>query len=80
VFECIDGDIFDYAAQAFASPVNCVGIMGKGLALQLKQRYPMNYTFYEQACKQGRVQLGYTLADHATAARNPGLGGLVDVV
>lgn len=61
MFEYINGDIFNSSAQALVNPVNCVGVMGKGLALQFKQHYPMNYTFYRQACNQGRVRPGHML-------------------
>jgi O-acetyl-ADP-ribose deacetylase (regulator of RNase III) len=37
------GSIFDSDAEALVNPVNCVGVMGKGLALQFKEKYPKNY-------------------------------------
>ncbi len=50
------GDIFQSDARALVNPVNCVGVMGKGLALQFKQKFPANFQAYAAACKQGQVQ------------------------
>ncbi|WP_345721800.1 macro domain-containing protein [Herpetosiphon gulosus] len=43
---------------ALVNPVNCVGVMGKGLALQFRQTFPANYQAYVKACRVGEVQLG----------------------
>ena len=52
------GDIFDSQAQTLVNTVNCVGIMGKGIALEFKKRFPDMYKDYEQRCKEGKVKLG----------------------
>ena len=52
------GNILESEAEALVNTVNCVGVMGKGIALQFKQRFPRNYKFYERACKDGDVRLG----------------------
>ena len=39
----IRGDLFESGCQALVNPVNCVGVMGKGLALQFRHRSPANY-------------------------------------
>lgn len=46
------GDIFDYAYidTAVAHGVNCVGLMGAGLALQMRRRYPEMYRIYQLMC------------------------------
>ncbi len=54
----ITGDIFKVEAEAIVNTVNCVGIMGRGLALQFKIRYPENYNEYYDACKKNKVQPG----------------------
>jgi O-acetyl-ADP-ribose deacetylase (regulator of RNase III) len=61
MIEYLSGDILESEAQALVNPVNCVGVMGKGLALQFKQRYPANFIFYEQACAEGCVRPGHML-------------------
>ena len=40
------------------NPVNCVGVMGKGLALQFKRAFPGNFEAYVSACMSGDVRLG----------------------
>ncbi len=52
------GDIFAEDVEAIVNTVNCVGVMGKGLALQFKRRYPQNFDDYVVACNQGRVRPG----------------------
>ena len=52
------GNILEVEAEALVNTVNCVGVMGKGIALQFKNKYPQNFKFYERACKDGDVQLG----------------------
>jgi O-acetyl-ADP-ribose deacetylase (regulator of RNase III) len=45
------GDIFADDAEALVNPVNCFGVMGKGLALEFKQRFPKNFKAYELYCE-----------------------------
>ena len=52
------GDIFDCDVEALVNPVNCVGVMGKGLAAQFKRKYPRNFEVYRQYCKQGLIKCG----------------------
>ena len=52
------GDIFSSNATAIVNTVNTEGIMGKGLALQFKKRFPDNFKAYEKACKDGHVSIG----------------------
>lgn len=56
--EVIKGDIFQSRAQTLVNTVNCVGIMGKGLALEFKKRFPGMYQDYVKRCKKGQVRLG----------------------
>ena len=44
--------------DAIVNAVNCVGVMGKGIALQFKHRWPANFTEYTAACKAGKVRPG----------------------
>ena len=48
-------------AEALVNTVNTVGIMGKGIALQFKERFPMNFKIYSDACKKGEMQVGKML-------------------
>lgn len=44
--------------DAIVNTVNCVGVMGKGIALQFKNKWPANFTAYAAACKAGQVRPG----------------------
>lgn len=51
-------DILKEDAEAIVNTVNCVGVMGRGIALQFKKAYPANFKSYVAACKKGEVQPG----------------------
>lgn len=52
------GNLLEADVDAMVNTVNCVGVMGKGIALQFKQAYPENYRAYRQACEAGNVKPG----------------------
>ena len=52
------GDLFESQAEALVNAVNCVGVMGKGIALQFKQRFPENFQLYDVACAFREVKTG----------------------
>lgn len=52
------GDILASDAEALVNTVNCVGIMGRGIALQFKNKFPENFKAYAAACERGDVQPG----------------------
>lgn len=52
------GDLFDANVQTLTNTVNCVGVMGKGIALQFKKRFPAMFSDYADRCEQGEVKLG----------------------
>ena len=54
----IIGDIFKSKAQTLVNTVNCVGVMGKGLALEFKKRFPNMFKDYLIRCRKREVQLG----------------------
>lgn len=53
-----EGDIFESKCQTLVNPVNCVGVMGAGLALAFKKRFPAMFLDYQDRCKRHQVQLG----------------------
>ncbi len=65
------GDIFQQSSEAIINPVNCVGVMGKGLALQFKQKFPDNFREYAQACREGRVLPGKMLVHKTYSGEHP---------
>jgi O-acetyl-ADP-ribose deacetylase (regulator of RNase III) len=52
------GDLFESSAQTLTNTVNTVGVMGKGIALGFKKRFPVMYEDYVQRCERGDVRLG----------------------
>ena len=52
------GDIFTENAEALVNSVNCVGVMGRGIALQFKNRFPENFKAYAKACERNEVRPG----------------------
>ncbi len=52
------GDLFKSQAQTLVNAVNCVGVMGKGIALEFKKRFPAMYSDYVERCRSGRMQPG----------------------
>lgn len=56
--ETLRGNLLTADAEALVNSVNCVGYMGKGIALQFKKAFPENFTEYQKACKAGLVRPG----------------------
>ncbi len=52
------GNILKDNSDAIINTVNCVGVMGKGLALQFKNNFPENFQLYKAACDKGLVKTG----------------------
>jgi O-acetyl-ADP-ribose deacetylase (regulator of RNase III) len=55
------GNLLDANTQALVNTVNTVGVMGKGIALQFKAKFPVNFKAYAAACKKGEVKIGKML-------------------
>ncbi|MFZ2447243.1 MAG: macro domain-containing protein [Syntrophobacteraceae bacterium] len=58
MIEYRSGDILKSGAEALVNTVNCVGVMGRGIALQFKNAFPDNFAAYASACKKGEVKPG----------------------
>lgn len=54
----VSGDFFDHEADVMVNTVNCVGVMGAGVALAFKKKFPAMYESYRAACKAGAVRPG----------------------
>ena len=54
----INGNIFNSKCQTIVNTVNCVGVMGKGIALVHKLRYPKMYEEYKIHCKSKLIKTG----------------------
>lgn len=60
------GDLFLDDADALVNTVNCVGVMGKGVALEFKRRWPENYKAYKKACDAKVLRPGTMLIHELT--------------
>ncbi|MCE2465429.1 MAG: macro domain-containing protein [Dehalococcoidia bacterium] len=65
------GDIFEEDVEALVNSVNCVGVMGRGIALQFKNRFPGNFKAYSEACKKNEVRPGQMFVYETGALTNP---------
>lgn len=52
------GDLLKEKVDAIVNTVNCVGVMGKGIALQFKKKWPQNFKAYQNACKKKEIKPG----------------------
>lgn len=57
----VTGNLLDAPTEALVNTVNTVGVMGKGIALQFKERFPQNFKVYADACKRGTFKIGQLL-------------------
>jgi hypothetical protein len=81
----VEGDMFFSRMHTLTVSVNCVGIMGKGLASRAKYQFPDVYVFYQDLCRKRRLQMGkpclykressfdYQLADEPSTLSNGNL-------
>ena len=58
MIELASGDILKDESEAIVNTVNCVGVMGRGIALQFKNAWPKNFKAYEAACARKELQPG----------------------
>jgi O-acetyl-ADP-ribose deacetylase (regulator of RNase III) len=54
----VEGDLFQSPAKVLVNPVNTAGVMGKGLALEFKRRYPAMFREYQVLCKKKQLDVG----------------------
>jgi O-acetyl-ADP-ribose deacetylase (regulator of RNase III) len=65
------GDILQENTEAIINTVNCVGVMGRGIALQFKNRFPGNFKAYYFACKNNEVRPGHMFVHKINEFSNP---------
>jgi O-acetyl-ADP-ribose deacetylase (regulator of RNase III) len=65
------GDILEADAEALVNTVNCVGVMGRGLALQVKRAYPANFNAYAAACERSEIRTGRMFVFDTGELTNP---------
>ena len=54
----IKGNIFTSQCQTLVNTINCVGVMGAGIALECRLRYPTMYSRYVTLCKEQKIDIG----------------------
>lgn len=57
-FKTVERSIFDIPADAFVNTINCVGVMGAGIALEFKKRFPKMYEDYKLQCSKHLIKPG----------------------
>jgi O-acetyl-ADP-ribose deacetylase (regulator of RNase III) len=57
------GDLFQSKAQTLVNAVNCQGVMGAGVALEFRKRWPEMFSRYQQACWDHELQTGHPIID-----------------
>ncbi len=65
------GDILAEDAEALVNTVNCVGVMGRGVALQFRKAFPENFRAYAKACAHREVRPGRMFVFETGALTNP---------
>ena len=58
MIECRDGDLLADRSEALVNAVNCVGVMGAGIALAFRRKFPENFRAYAAACRRNEVAPG----------------------
>ena len=71
MIETTTGDILTADAEALVNTVNCVGIMGRGIALQFRKAFPGNFKAYEAVCKRHELQPGQMFVFETGQLTNP---------
>lgn len=71
MIEFQQGNLLEANVEALVNTVNCVGVMGKGIALQFKQAFPANFQVYQKACKSNSVRPGEMLVVPTGILGNP---------
>jgi O-acetyl-ADP-ribose deacetylase (regulator of RNase III) len=65
------GDILNADAEALVNTVNCVGVMGRGIALQFRKAFPENFKAYKSVCNKKQLHLGTMLVYDLNRYQNP---------
>jgi O-acetyl-ADP-ribose deacetylase (regulator of RNase III) len=71
MIELCRGDVLNASVEALVNTVNCVGIMGRGVALQFRKAFPRNYEIYKAACDRKQLRPGKMLVYELNRLENP---------
>ena len=71
MIEKATGNLLHADVEALVNAVNCIGIMGRGIALQFKNEFPANFAAYRNACKRSEVRPGRMFIFDLNRITNP---------
>jgi len=71
MLELTRGDILKADAEALVNTVNCVGVMGRGIALQFRKAFPENFKAYKSICDKKQLRPGMMLVFDLNRFENP---------
>lgn len=71
MIQTTQGDLLCADTEALVNTVNCVGVMGRGIALQFKRKFAENFKFYKQTCDAGLLRPGRMLVHDYGSLFNP---------
>jgi len=71
MLKLIQGDILKADAEALVNTVNCVGVMGRGIALQFRKAFPENFKLYKSVCDAEQLNPGQVLVCDLNRFENP---------
>jgi O-acetyl-ADP-ribose deacetylase (regulator of RNase III) len=71
MIELKQGDLLHSAAEALVNTVNCVGVMGRGIALQFRKAFPESFAAYKTLCERGGVKPGRMMVYDLGRLSNP---------
>ncbi len=58
MFQIYEGSLFDTEAEAYVNTINCVGVMGAGIAKVFKEKYPLMFMDYRSKCDASLIKPG----------------------
>ncbi len=71
MLQLVKGDILKADAEALVNTVNCVGVMGRGVALQFRKAFPENFKAYKNACDKKQLHPGTMFVYDLNRFQNP---------
>ena len=71
MLQLIKGDILKADAEALVNTVNCVGVMGRGIALQFRKAFPENFKVYKSTCNKKQLHPGMMFVYDLNRFQNP---------
>jgi len=71
MLKLVKGDVLKADAEALVNTVNCVGVMGRGIALQFRKAFPENFKAYKSICDRKQLQPGMVFVYDLNRFENP---------